>query len=141
MSWNPDFPLGFRVHWITSHATSGSSVTWKVFASMGANDTVMPTGVNATALDTVIALQTLGASTAYLQKRTSRGIKNAGWLSRAQIMAGAWMNFAVELDAVSGITLSTDSVWLLALEIDYMPMRTRFPHSEVDGPFDSDEPN
>jgi len=91
------------------------------------------------ALDTVIGNQVIASGTAFLLNRGNRGIKNANWSTPTLVHAGLWMEFSVELDAVTAIdivTTPTENVWLLGLEFDYMPMFTRAPHSERDGPLD-----
>ena len=73
------------------------------------------------ALDTTIAVDTLGAATAALNKWTERGIKNGGFLTRAQVTAGACMILNIE-GVASGITVGSEITLLLGVEIDYAPI-------------------
>lgn len=112
---DPDAELGFTVVWTSGSATSADTIDWKVVCDFKAVDAaiIAPT----TVLSTAIAQDTVGATTAYLAKRTSRGILNAGFLTRAQVAAGAVMMFSVEMDAFAA-GLSEDK-FLLGIEIDY----------------------
>ena len=138
--WNPEFDIGVRL-WFNSDVSVGfETVSFIMLHEFDAVNTAIDL-VASTALDTPWGLlQAIGT----LQDQiyvTSRGIINAGWATRAQIHAGHILSFSVELDAVANITIATEEVCSIGLEFDYMPMETRFPHSEVDGGLDDSPPN
>jgi hypothetical protein len=126
--WNPEWPLGFRVWW-TSQATALDVATFKVLALVAAEGEAIiaaATGV----LDTLVAEDILTVE--FGIQRTSRGIRNANWSSRAVVDAGALLQFSVELDATDATLASSESIWLLGLEVDYTPMMTVYPHNDRD---------
>lgn len=138
---NPDFDMGFKI----CYAGDGTApedvgtLSWIILAEYKAV-TVAPDATAVGALDTTIATTGVVSATDNLLEWTSRGIKNKGFLSRDEIDAGAYCQFSVELDAVGGTISATNFVLCMGLEIDYMPRKTRFPHSEIDGPLDSAAP-
>jgi len=138
--WNPEFELGVRLWWNVDVSDGNETCSFIMLHEFDALDTAIDL-VATTALDTPWALLQAVSTTAEQIYRTSRGIIDAGWATRAQIHAGYLMSFSVELDAVANIAIATQEVCSLGLEFDYMPMETRFPHSDVDGPLDDSPPN
>ncbi len=129
--WDPNWPLGFRIHWTGS---SAGNLTWRVGLDFVALDGAIPTTGAGTDLDTLIALDTL--ATAYDFTMTSRGIKNANWANNTQVTNGHYA--AIKLECTAGtIDLTSEIAWGMWLEVDYVPMLTRFPHSEHDAPLDN----
>lgn len=113
---DPTQELWFRIHYISGSSTAADTVDWIILANFFAADTQI---VNASGvLDTVIAQDTIGAATAYLNKITDWGKKNAGFLTRQQVEDGAKMLFSVELDA-SAVDLATEKIWFLGVEMLY----------------------
>lgn len=110
---DPDSEIGFRVKWTSGSATTADTITWAVKCDLLAE------GANlieaATALDTVVAQDTVTG--AWDLQWTSRGIKNGGVLTPAQVDAGATMVFTVLLSAfAAGLT---EDKFALAVEFDY----------------------
>ncbi len=133
--WNPNFPLGVSVYWVTDSATTSDTVDWKIFLHMIKVGEVIPFG-NTSVLDTVIAQDTnLGAKFLH---RTSRGIRNKNWSTIKDIHNGLMGQMNVELDATTVDVAGTENVWLLGVLFDYVPMLTRQPHSEHDAPLTND---
>lgn len=133
--FNPHFPMGFRAHWgaIGTPATMGNA-SWIALAIFKKKTEAIITAATG-ALDTPWTLvQTPPAANA--QTFTSRGIKNFPTLVRGDVYDGLTLQASVELDAVSGTIDATNSAFLFGLELDYVPMKTRFPHSEYDCPVD-----
>lgn len=140
---NPDFPLGIRVHWSSGTAsTTVTTVSWVALLVFKAIDAVL-TGAGAGALDTVITLAQAVSATAKLNNWSSRGLKTMlGVLTRAQILGagGAMGHLSINLSAAGGTIDSSNAIWLLGVELDYVPMKTKFPHSENDAPYDDAPP-
>lgn len=131
--WNPEWPLGIRLHWT---ADESGSIDWKVLLAFNAQNTAIPAAATG-ALDTVIA--TASPSTVdFAPVRTARGIRDGHWSSIAAVHAGLYCSISVELDADATIDISSDLVWLLGVEFDYMPMLTRQPHNNTDAPLTDD---
>lgn len=132
---NPHWPLGLTWHLApgTSAFNSPATITMTSLLDFKAQGTVL--AVATSALDTVHTAVTCPATAASATMKSTRGVKNANFLSRSQIFAGV---FGVISGAIaSSVTLSgTDFVSVLGLELDYVPMLTRFPHSEQDCPLD-----
>lgn len=140
---NPEFPLGFTLLWTHSYAGStASTLTMAITQNIFLNSVIIPTASAATALTTPITAKTLAASnTAFIPVVSSRGILAANWMGKSNLLTpglGAMLQFFVACSALSGggLALNTDNVWWLGLWLDYVPMRTRFPHSEQDAPLD-----
>lgn len=110
---DPDYELGFSVLWTSGSATTADTIDWVVlfelFAVGGVLDEV------AGALDTAIAQDTV--SGAYQLQKTARGIKNAGWATRAQTDAGAFFGIQCDMNAFAA-GLDEDK-FFLGLEMDY----------------------
>lgn len=133
--WNPNFPLGMSLYWLTDSTTTSDTVDWKIFLDMIAVGSVIPTATPAV-LNTVIAQDTnLGAKVLH---KTSRGIRNKNWSTIKAIHAGLLGHIHIELDATTIDVGVTENVWLLGVEFDYVPMLTRQPHSEQDAPLTND---
>lgn len=132
--FDPNWSLGFRVHWTAggTPATMGN-VTWVVLQNLIVNGGLCLSAA-AGVLNTIIAAADPPPSAANRHKWTSRGILNRGWATREQVHDGAILQFSVSLTAVSGTIDGTNHAKLLGLEIDYVPMHTRFPQSELDAP-------
>jgi len=114
--WDPAEPLGFTVWWTSGSATTDDSVTWLALAKFFAEGATLSAPA---ALDTVIVADDVTG--AYDIQKSSRGIKNANWLTHAQLDAGAFMAVNVEMAAFD---VGLDEAKLfLGLEIDYMPRR------------------
>lgn len=135
---DPEFEIGIRVHYAGDGTTPEAVGTLSFIALMKfLKISEAPVAAAAGALDTVIATTAAVSATDNQLEWTARGIKNKGFLGRSDIDDGAICQFSIELDAVGGAINNTNFILVLGVEIDYMPRRTRFPHSEVDGPLDS----
>jgi hypothetical protein len=137
--FNPNWPLGFRLHWLATPA-AGSTV-WSTFVMLAAfkkTGEVMATAA-AGALDTVIPIQSLSTG-AYYYNKTGRGIKNGNWATVQQVLDGMFMEVSFACTVGAGINLASQGVWLLGMDIDYVPMLTRQPHSTHDAPEGNDVP-
>lgn len=131
---NPGFPLGFTVLF-TGKGTLLTSVTWVVLAVLRKNNGVAFSTTATGALDTLIGATTVASGYAGKFLMSRRGLRNANFATRAEIMAGTALQYSIQLSAASGIAVGHEAT-LLGLELDYMPMKTRYPHSELDGPTD-----
>ena len=140
MDFDPNWPLGFRVHFTSASTTLADDFQFTVAfdvkdapaaTSEAAAVAVAGTALAAasTALDTVIAAQTWIDATAYKNTYSPRGIKNGYWTTLAAIEDGAAM-----VVSVTATTADTAAI-LLGLEIDYVPRLTvGHAGSEVDRP-------
>ena len=108
---DPEQEMGFTVVYTTGSSTTADDIDWIVLFELTAVGGVLdePAG----ALDTVVAGDLVTG--AWQVQRSPRGIKNAGWATRAQVAAGAMMMFSVELNA----TDAAEDHHLLGLDIDY----------------------
>ena len=132
---NPNFPVGFRVHAVAKTAlTDLTSVTWTMLCLMAGPVNGTAVGTATGALDTAIAATTVSAG-AGKSHYSARGIKNGGFASIEQILAGYLMQWSVVLTTSTG-TISNGCI-LSGLMMDYVPMRTRRPHTDaIDCPQD-----
>lgn len=104
-------PVYVRPVWTTASQTEADTVTWIVLWEKFAAGAALSATVN-NALDTTIAEDTVGTTTAYVVQKTAWGIINAD-----QLEHGVLTVFEVEMDAKAA-GLSED-LWLLGLEISY----------------------
>ena len=134
--FNPQFPLGFQLKFIPAvSASSTNAIQWSVGLALSVE------GASTLAMSSFAAVNTNFTSQALLGRgvihKTSRAIKNEHWATRTQIFSGLLMEFEIKIAAITGYAIdTTNKLWLFGMEIDYMPMLTRFPHSEIDGPVD-----
>lgn len=133
---NPDFPIGVKAL-VTEGGSTGTSVTSTtplVKLDFKA-DTIVSVSAAATALDTVITALTLPSTPKGKLCWSSRGIKNAGWATRDQVHAGLVGQISCNPASAAGGTInSTNTIILIGLQLDFVPMRTEWPHSELDCP-------
>lgn len=116
---DPQEAVGFTVLWTSGSSTVADTIDWIVLADFKAVGAALI--APATALDTAIAQDTVTGAN-HVQ-RSSRGIKNSGFLSRAQVDAGAMMVVSVEMDAfAAGLT---EAKQYLGLEVDYVVRATK----------------
>ena len=111
-------PIGVRVVYTHGSATATDTVTWIVLRSIGYADDNTAMVIGATALDTTVAAQTLTGAVARELKRTARGVINANTFTQDDYF---WA-FNTELDATDVAT--TEGVYFLGLEVDYVPRVT-----------------
>ena len=115
--WDPEFELGFKVWWGSASATTTDKTDWIVLLDFFAEGATMTAA--ATALSTAVALDDLSTG-AYDFQKSARGIRDAGWRTRAQVDAGALMVFSVEADATDiAVGGGAEALTLLGIEIDY----------------------
>jgi hypothetical protein len=110
---DPEDEVGFVVFWTSGSSTTADTIDFKVTFDIIATGAAY--AAPSTALDTVVAQDTVTG--AYHNQQTARGIKNAGFTTRAVIAAGAKMVIGVELDAFAA-GLDEDK-FFVGLEIDY----------------------
>jgi hypothetical protein len=134
---NPEFPLGFRIHFVNQVTSSAACVTKPVILAAiktGNTDVIADA---AGALDTPIPVSTSATIPAGQFNISNRGIKNANWTTRSKIYSGSWLEFSLMWGTLTNYTLGTGAkLWVTGLMIDYVPMLTRFPHGELDAPED-----
>ena len=117
--WSFEHEIGVRVYWTSGSQTAADTIDWIVLYDLTAEDAALAAA--ATALDTAIAQDTVGDTTAYMLKRTSRGIINRDSIADTDL----FIAFNVEMDAFAA-GLGEDK-FLLGLEIDYAPTWTDGP--------------
>ncbi len=105
--------IGFRLLWNSGSATIADTVQWDIKVDFLAAGATLIAAT--TVLDTMLAIANPTA-TAYQSQWTSRGIKNAGALTQAQVDAGALMTILVILTDLVSIT---EDIFPLTLEMDY----------------------
>jgi hypothetical protein len=123
IDFDPNWPLGFRVHFTSGSATAADVFQFTVAfdikdaaASVAAAGTAVAAA--STALDTVVAAQTWVDTTTYKNTWSPRGIKDGKWSTLTAIEDGAAM--VISVTATSADTAAI----LLGLEIDYVPRWT-----------------
>jgi len=130
--WDPNFALGMRLIWSTGSTTAADTITWTVLQNVISLGSAIAAATGA--LNTTIAVGILGTTTANQMQVTSRGIRNAGWATRAQLTTGAMLQFSVDVTATD--IDAGEKVWVYGMIFDYMPCRTVYPHREFDAPLD-----
>jgi hypothetical protein len=136
---NPSFPLGVKILWGKLASGAPTDLTWVMLLDMIPEFTI-PIAAAAGALDTIIGSRVLGSlATAGGLMWSGRGIKNANWATRAQVLNGLLWQFSVNLTVAASID-GSHQIAMFGAMFDYMPMKTRFPHSEIDGPVDDASP-
>lgn len=120
---DPRSEIGVTVHWTTKSSEADDTLTWKVsYNALKANAVVTAVG-SASALDTTIEADNVVAQ--YGWHKTSRGVINADTLSiLSDDPEQVGLQFFVELDGVSGITIATEYGILIGVELDYYPAMT-----------------
>lgn len=119
--YNPDFDLGIRLNWTSGSSTSADTIDWTTVFEFVKTDNAIPTSISKV-LDTIIAQDTVGAATAFLNKWTSRGIidkDNSEVPTREQVEAGVDLLLKNTLSATA-IDVASEIVWLLGIEIDFV---------------------
>ena len=126
---NPEYTMGFRVNWTSGSSTTDDTVTFIALLDFKAEGVAL--AAPTTVLDT--AITPLDAVTgAWHNQWTARGVKNAFFLSRDQVEAGAHLMINLEMDAkAAGLT---EALLCLGLEIDYVPHLTEGTGSKSDRP-------
>ena len=120
---DPRAAVGCRVHWTHGSATAADTIDWVVTYQQRREDEIIAAA--ATALNTVVAQDTVGAGLAHAWKRTARGIINANTLTFAgDNVTTLGLSMAIEMDGTA-IDLAAEGVWLLGLELDYWPIYTQ----------------
>lgn len=137
-SWDPTFNLGFRLNFTEGGATGTAvtAVTWTMLADIIKANAITLANA-ATALDTVLTATTLPATPKSKSIWTGRGIKNGPIGVPTDIDDGMWLQWSAALTTAANIDAS-NTIVLLGVEIDYVPMLTQAPHSELDRPLASD---
>jgi hypothetical protein len=133
--FDPNWPLGFRLHWTAGTAGAGATAwaTWVVLAAMKKVGEVFATAATG-ALNTPVPIQSQSNGQFYYN-RTGRGIKNGNWATVQQVLDGMFMEISSTIANPIGAGLTiTDGIWLLGMDIDYVPMLTRQPHAQYDAP-------
>jgi hypothetical protein len=129
---DPRFPLGIRIHYATDSTTDTDTITWTPLYGIIHVGSALVTQSNSLP----IAVTTIdGILFAHNYSARSEIAKH--FASIAQIHAGAVLNFNVQLTTDIDVA-GTESIWLIGIEIDYVPMKTRQPHSETDAPLNDD---
>jgi hypothetical protein len=109
-----EFPIDMRVRWSTGSATAADTITWIILYGTELSESGAASAAG-TALDTTIAQDTVGTTTAYTILSTAWGSiapKTAALLSRGFLIS-------VENDAMAaGLT---EAVHFLGVEIKYTP--------------------
>ena len=109
---DPEEEVGFTVNWCTSDTTITHTVVWTVLFDTKAENIAF--AVASTALNTIITSDVPNA-TGDVNQWTSRGIKNAGFLTRDQVAGGRYAAVIKVYPTTSDVT----GIRFLGLEIDY----------------------
>lgn len=120
-------PVGFRINWANGTLNNTiTSVNWILLAgAIQENGLFLDASIGD--LDTPIALAQALNETPESNDWTSRGVKNLGWSDN-----DSFIQASVELDAVGGVIDATNFLWLLGVEMDYVPKFAVDSASEVD---------
>ena len=126
---DPEFAMGFRINWTSGSSTVADTVSFIGLLDFKAEGVAL--AAPTTALDTAIALLD-NVTGAWHNQWTARGVKDAYFLTREQIEAGAHMLMNIEMDAkASGLA---EALFCLGLEIDYVPHKTVGSGSQSERP-------
>lgn len=111
---DPDSEVGFRIHWLTGSTTDADDFVFTFLLDVKANEAAVVKPV--TALDTVIADIVLGTVAPWAHQWSGRGIKDAGFLTRAQVEDGlAWMGWEAKITTMD----ADEGTWVLGVLMDY----------------------
>jgi len=135
---DPNFPLGFRLAFVgNTTASTVTSYSWIMLLSrLDPGSAIGGATTGALSTPWTLAQAAPASGSRDTIQWTSRGLKAAGWATRAQIHLGCWFKFNVQLSAVGGTIDASNFVTALGLEIDFTPMETKYPHSQQDAPLD-----
>lgn len=127
-------PIGVRVHFTVSGTTCSDALFIVLYDLKPAESDVAADILEATAdtaLDTAIANKTWTFTELNVNQWTSRGIINGNKFTEAQLIAGLFLQFSVELDAATGNDTS-NAVFILGIEFDYAVKACKGAPSHVD---------
>lgn len=110
---DPASEMGFMVNWTNGSSTVGDSVLWTILCDFKATDATV--ALATTALDTIL-VDDNALATAYQNQWTSRGIKDAAFLTEAQIRSGALMMLSLVSTTLTDIT---EDIFPLFIQYDY----------------------
>lgn len=110
---DPGSEMGFMINWTNGSSTIADSVLWTILCDFKATDATV--AVATTALDTILVADNPLAA-AYKNQWTSRGIKDAAFLTEAQIRSGALMMLSLVSTTLTGIT---EDIFPLFIQYDY----------------------
>lgn len=108
-------PVYARVHWTSGSSTTADTITWKLWRKNRSPNNDALTATIDTALDTVIAQDTVPAGVAFTIGITAAGKWNANAFLPSNVQ-----ELALEMDAKAG-GLSED-IYALGVEFLYVPM-------------------
>lgn len=112
-----DHPIYFRIYWTTAGTeTTDTAQFILTYADIAAGEELTAAD---TALSTVIATDTFGSGTALTLAITEWGKLNAGTLT-----AGDLLILETEINATD-VTIASDFIYYLGLEIEYTPYATK----------------
>lgn len=115
---DPTFPVYVRVHWTCGSTDTADTVLWKVrYLKVVPNTTELISA--ATALDTVLATDTVPVATAYVHAATAEGIIDPRVTAIADNVE--FLQWEVEMDTKD--TDMSEDLFLLGLELRYTPKR------------------
>lgn len=139
MDADPTKPLGFRLAFVGNTAASTvTSYSWIMLMSrLDPGSAIGGATTGALSTPWTLAQAAPASGSRDTIQWTSRGIKNEGWATKAQLFAGCWFKFNVQLSAVGGTIDASNFVTALGLEVDYCPMKTRYPGMANDAPLDN----
>lgn len=110
---DPAKDIYVRVLWTSGSQTSADTVLWKVFYKLVSLDNDALSASITTALNTVIATDTVGSSTAYVVRRTSWGVINGASITNV----GCILQLLLEMDT-KAVGLAED-LYALGIEFAY----------------------
>ena len=104
-------PIKLSVLWSTTSSTTSQTATWKVLYNETATGSLLDTA--ATALDTPITADSV-EDVALDLNETAQGVISANTLDRGDIL-----HILVEIDAVSGLNLTTSATYFHGMYLEY----------------------
>lgn len=108
-------PIYVRVLWATESVTAADTVLWRLFYKLVSLDNDALSATINTALDTVIAEDTVGSTTAGKTRITAWGIINGGSITSANCI------LQLKLEMQTKAVGLAENLYALALEFSYQP--------------------
>ena len=128
--WDYNRPIGVQLEWSSPSTTAADDVLWVAYVkAISVGDEIEIPDTTDDVLDTALASQTIGSTTDFLLRETSRGIINPG-----RIVRGDRIMVRVARHANTDANLNLHSVIF-----DYMPKITRGPGVRNDRPYEPEQ--
>ncbi len=112
---DPESELGFRIGWTSGSTTDADDMTWTLLCDFKAEDASFVAPVTAISSADAVLDDVVGATAALHNSFSPRAVRNAGWLTRAQVEVGT----AMMMFEIKNIVNDPTTPWCTGVLIDY----------------------